>query len=215
MAVYRWGDGDWRVMLVHGWAGKAAQFFALIGAVRDRGLAVCAVDAAAHGNSSGVFASSPAFARAARRVGELDGPFYGVVWHSLGATATSIALAQGLEVQHAVLLAPVAFVEPLLEMFIKLHALPEPLAAKLREQFAARYSSGIISVPILAKDFRIPALIYHDPDDGYLSFSHSEAILRAWSGAQLVPAPGAGHWPILRDHTVLKGTHAFLTHHKT
>jgi pimeloyl-ACP methyl ester carboxylesterase len=215
IAVYRWGAGNRRILLVHGWAGKAAQFFALIGALLERGFAVNAFDAPAHGNSSGVFASGPAFARAARRVGELHGPFYGVVAHSLGATATAIALAQGLQAEQAVLLAPVAFVEPLLEMFIQVHGLPDPLAAELREQFAARYSSKIISVPLSAKDFQIPVLIYHDPDDGDLPFSHAEAIAHAWSGAELVSASGAGHWRILRDQTVIAGTLAFLTRNKT
>lgn len=215
IAVYRWGKGDRRILLVHGWAGKAAQFFALIAALQDRGFAVSAFDAPAHGNSSGVFSSGPAFARAARRVGELDGPFYGVVAHCLGAAGTAIALAQGLSAQHVVFLAPAAFIEPLLEIFIKRQALPEPLATQLREQFAARYSSNIISVPLLAKDFRIPALIYHDPDDGEMPFSHGEAIARGWPGAELVPAPGTGHWRILRDQTVIEGTLAFLTRDKT
>jgi pimeloyl-ACP methyl ester carboxylesterase len=210
IAVYRWGNGERRVLLVHGWAGKAAQFFTLIGTLREHGFSVVAFDAPAHGNSSGVFASGPAFARAARMVDELYGPFYGVVAHSLGATATTIALAQGLKVQRAVLLAPVAFVEPLLEMFIKLRELPDPLAAGLRERFAARYSGGIISIPLLAKDFQIPALIFHDPDDGELPFSHGESIARAWAGAKLVPASGSGHWRILRDQTVIEGTVAFL-----
>ena len=211
IAVYRWGNGERRVLLVHGWGGKAAQFFALIGALRDHGFSVIAFDAPAHGGSSGVFASGPAFARAARMVDKLHGPFYGVVAHSLGATATSIALSQGLKVQRAVLLAPVAFIEPLLEMFIKLRELPEPLAVSLRERFAARYSAGIISVPILAKAFQIPALIFHDPDDGDLPFWHGKSIAEAWPGAMLVPAIGAGHWRILRDQTVIDGTVAFLT----
>jgi pimeloyl-ACP methyl ester carboxylesterase len=210
IAVYRWGNGEQRVLLVHGWAGKAAQFFALIGALLDHGFSVVAFDAPAHGNSSGVFASGPAFARAARMVDELQGPFYGVVAHSLGAAGTTIALAQGLKVQRAVLLAPVAFVEPLLEMFIKLRELSDPLAAGLRERFAARYSAGIISLPLLAKAFQIPALIFHDPDDGDLPFSHGESIAQAWAGATLVPANGAGHWRILRDQTVIEGTVAFL-----
>ena len=214
IAVYGWGGSDRRILLVHGWAGKAAQFFALIGALLDRGFAVSAFDAPAHGNSSGIYASGPAFARAARRVGELYGPFYGVVAHSLGAAATAIALAQGLEAERAVLLAPVAFIEPLLEMFIQLHGLPDPLAAQLREQFAARYSSKIISLPLLAKDFQIPALIYHDPDDGDVPFSHAEAIAHTWSGAELVSV-SAGHWRILRDQTVIVGTLAFLTRNKT
>jgi pimeloyl-ACP methyl ester carboxylesterase len=210
IAVYRWGNGERRVLLAHGWAGKAAQFFALIPALRDHGFSVIAFDAPAHGGSSGVFASGPAFARAARMVDKLHGPFYGVVAHSLGATATSIALSQGLKVQRAVLLAPVAFVEPLLEMFIKLRELPEPLAVELRERFAARYSARIISVPLLAKAFQIPVRIFHDPADSELPFWHSESIAQAWTGATLVPAHAAGHWRILRDQTVVEGTAAFL-----
>jgi pimeloyl-ACP methyl ester carboxylesterase len=210
IAVYRWGNGERRILLVHGWAGKAAQFFALISALREHGFSVVAFDAPAHGNSSGVFASGPAFARAAGIVSEIQGPFYGVVGHSLGATATTIALAQGLKAQRAVLLAPVAFVEPLLEMFIKLRELPDPLAGALRERFAARYSGGIISVPLMAKAFEIPAVIFHDPDDGDLPFSHGESIAQAWPGATLVSASGAGHWRILRDQSVIEGTVEFL-----
>jgi pimeloyl-ACP methyl ester carboxylesterase len=128
----------------------------------------------------------------------------------LGAAGTVIALAQGLKVQRAVLLAPVAFVEPLLETFIKLRELPNPLATKLRERFADRYSGGIISLPLLAKTFQIPALIFHDRGDGELPFWHGEAMAQAWPDAKLVPATGAGHWRILRDHTVIDGTVAFL-----
>ena len=210
ISVYRWGNGDRRVLLVHGWAGKAAQFFALIGALQERGFSVVAFDAPAHGNSSGDFASGPAFARAARMVDERHGPFHGAVAHSLGAAGTAIALTQGLKVKRVVFLAPVAFVEPLLEIFIKLRELPEPLATAVRERFAARYSARIISVPLQAKSFQIPALIFHDPDDGDLPFWHGESIAQAWPGATLVPATGAGHWRILRDQTVIEGTIAFL-----
>jgi pimeloyl-ACP methyl ester carboxylesterase len=210
IAVYRWGNGERRVLLVHGWAGKAAQFFALISSLLEHRFSVVAFDAPAHGNSSGVFASGPAFARAALRVDELHAPFYGVVAHCLGAAGTAIALAQGLRAQRAVLLAPAGFIEPLLETFIKLRELPDPLAGALRERFAARYSSGIISVPLLAKGFEIPALIFHDPDDGEMPFSHGESIARSWPGATLVPASGAGHWRILRDQSVIEGTVAFL-----
>jgi len=211
IAIYRWGNGERRILLVHGWAGKAAQFFAMIGTLREHGFSVVAFDAPAHGNSSGVFASGPAFARAALRVDELHGPFYGVVAHCLGAAGIAIALAQGLKAQRAVLLAPTAFIEPLLETFIKLRELPNPLAAGLRERFAARYSTGIISVPLLTKAFqKIPALIFHDPDDSEMPFWHGESIAQAWDGATLVPASGTGHWRILRDQSVIKGTLEFL-----
>ena len=210
VAVYHWGSGERRVLLVHGWGGKAAQFFAWVPALRDRGFAVSAFDAPAHGASTGPFASGPAFARTARLVAEMTGPFHAIVAHSLGAAGTSIALAQGLKAGRVVLLAPVAFIEPLLELFIRIHQLPETVAAELRERFAARYETKVISIPMLAKDFSIPVRIFHDPNDGDLPFFHAESISAAWPGAVLTPMPGAGHWRILRDQTVIGQTLEFL-----
>jgi pimeloyl-ACP methyl ester carboxylesterase len=210
IAVYRWGNEGRRILLVHGWGGKAAQFFAFVEALRNHGFSVIAFDAPAHGSSSGGFASGPAFARAARMVADRHGPVYALVAHSLGAAGSAIALARGLKIDRAVLLAPVAYIEPSLEIFIRLHALPDSLAAGLRQKFAERYSAEIIAVPILAKAFQLPILILHDPEDGDIPFSHGEAIYAACSGAQLVPARGAGHWRILRDQGVIERALAFL-----
>jgi len=210
IAVYQWGQEGRRVLLVHGWGGKAAQFFALIETLRQRGFSVAAFDAPAHGRSTGTLSSGPAFARTARKVAELKGPFYGLVAHSLGAAGSAIALSQGLQVERAALLAPVAFIEPLLELFIRLRQIAEPIASELRQRFAARYEAKIISVPMLAKNATVPVLIQHDPDDGSLPFWHSESIAASWPGAELVPVPGTGHWRILRDRTVVERTANFL-----
>src|SRR6267378_1472357 len=89
---YRWGSGSKRVLLVHGWGGRAAQFFALIPRLVDAGFEVIAFDA--------------------------------------------------------------------------------------------------------------PLLIFHDPEDRDLPFSHSEAIAAAWPGAELIASSRAGHWRIMRDRAV-------------
>jgi pimeloyl-ACP methyl ester carboxylesterase len=68
VAVYRWGKADRRILLVHGWGGKAAQFFSFVGPLLESGFEVIGFDAPAHGLSSGTFASGPAFARAARMI---------------------------------------------------------------------------------------------------------------------------------------------------
>jgi pimeloyl-ACP methyl ester carboxylesterase len=210
IAYYRWGSGDRRVLLVHGWGGRAAQFFALIPRLMDAGFEVIAFDAPAHGASSGSFASGPAFARTARTIAEVNGPLDGIVAHCLGAAGSAIALSQGLTVARAVFLAPAAFIGPLLEEFICLHQLPEPVATELRQRFAARYLARIISVPLMARDFHTPVLIFHDPEDRDLSFLHGEAIAAAWPAAELIPASGVGHWRILRDQSVIERSIAFL-----
>jgi pimeloyl-ACP methyl ester carboxylesterase len=210
IAIYQWGQESRRVLLVHGWGGKAVQFFALIEALRQRGFSVVAFDAPAHGRSTGTLSSGPAFARTARKVAELKGPFFGLVAHSLGAAGSAIALSQGLQVGRVALLAPVAFIEPLLELFIRIRQITGPVATELRQRFAARYEAQIISVPMLAKNVTVPVLIQHDPDDASLPFWHSESIAASWPGAQLVPVPGTGHWRILRDRAVTERTVGFL-----
>ena len=209
VAVYRWGEADRRVLLVHGWGGKAAQFFSFVGPLLESGFEVIGFDAPAHGSSSGTFASGPAFARAARMVMEGKGPIHGIVAHSLGAAGSAIALAQGLTAERVVFLAPAAFIKLLLEEFIRLRQIPEPVAIELRQRFAARYLAEIVSVPLMVKVLRIPVLIFHDPNDREIPFLHGEAIAAAWPGAELVPA-SVGHWRIMRDQSVIERTVNFL-----
>jgi pimeloyl-ACP methyl ester carboxylesterase len=161
-----------------------------------------------HGASSGTFASGPAFARAARMVA--DGPIHGIIAHSLGAAGSTIALAQGLSANRVVFLAPAALINLLLEEFIRQRQIDEPIATELRQKFATRYSTDVVSVPAMAKRFQIPLLILHDPEDGDLPFSHGESIAAAWPGAELVAATGKGHWRIMRDRSVVERSVQFL-----
>jgi pimeloyl-ACP methyl ester carboxylesterase len=208
VAVYHWGKADRRILLVHGWQGKAAQFFSFVPALLENGFEVTAFDAPAHGVSSGTFASGPAFARVARMVA--DGPIHGIIAHSLGAAGSTIALAQGLSANRVVFLAPAALINLLLEEFIRLRQIHEPIATELRQKFAARYSTDVVSVPAMARRFQIPLLILHDPEDSDLPFFHGESIAAAWPGAELVAATGKGHWRIMRDRSVVEQSVKFL-----
>src|SRR3981081_3662654 len=158
VAVYHWGKADRRILLVHGWGGKAAQFFSFVGPLLDAGFEVIAFDAPAHGASSGSFASGPAFARAARAVA--GDAVSGIIAHSLGAAGSAIALAQGLSAHRVGFLAPAALIVSLLEEFIRLRQIPEPVAAELRQRFAARYSAEVVSVPLMARRFDAPLPIF-------------------------------------------------------
>jgi pimeloyl-ACP methyl ester carboxylesterase len=209
VTVYRWGNADRRILLVHGWGGKAAQFFSFVTPLLERGFSVIAFDAPAHGASSGSFASGPAFARAARIAA--GGPVHGIIAHSLGAAGSAIGLTQGLAANRVVFLAPAALINLLLDEFIRLHQIQEPVAGELRQKFAARYTAGIVSVPALAREFRTPLLVLHDPADRNLPFSHGEAIAAAWPNAELVAISGIGHWRIMRDRSVVDRSIGFLT----
>jgi len=210
IVYYRWGNGSRRVLLVHGWAGKAAQYFNFIPYLVEADFEVISFDAPAHGRSSGELASGPAFARAAREVVDAAGSVDFAIAHSLGAAALSIAISRGMHVEKAVLLAPMAFVMPLLNDFMTSRDMRVDEREQLTSMFQNRYRNKVISVPDMARNFQTRVLILHDPEDQELPYKQAEAIAEAWPDAELVNTPNVGHWRILRSKEVIERSIAFL-----
>jgi pimeloyl-ACP methyl ester carboxylesterase len=210
IVYYRWGNGSRRVLLVHGWAGKAAQYFNFIPYLVEADFEVISFDAPAHGRSSGELASGPAFARAAREVVDAAGSVDFAIAHSLGAAALSIAISRGMHVEKAVLLAPMAFVMPLLNDFMTSRDMRVDEREQLTSMFQNRYRNKVISVPDMARNFQTRVLILHDPEDQELPYKQAEAIAEAWPDAELVNMPNVGHWRILRSKEVIERSIAFL-----
>jgi pimeloyl-ACP methyl ester carboxylesterase len=204
IAVYRWGEGRRKILMIHGWGGRATQFFAFILRFVESGFEVIAFDAPAHGKSGGEFASGPAFARAAQEVVTRYGPIELVLCHSLGAMATVIALTNGLKADRVALLSPLAFIEPSLETFSEAKGLSTAQKSIFFEEFYDRYSNVVLKAPTAVKNFNIPCLIVHDPADTEVPIEHSRMIAASWKGSLLHEQGGVGHWRILRAQEVVE-----------
>jgi pimeloyl-ACP methyl ester carboxylesterase len=211
LAVWSWGAGP-TVLLAHGWGGRAGRFSAIAGALIEAGFTVVLFDAPAHGASSGQQASLPQFARALRAVAAAVGPVHGLIGHSLGGAAVSLAMHQGLAAERAVLLAPPA------DVFLFSHAFAEHLHVPHRARRAMQQnlesrlqiSWKELHIPTLARGIRTPALIVHDTDDPDVPFSHGQEIAEAWPGAMLLSTSGLGHRGIVRNPEVIRRLVHFL-----
>jgi pimeloyl-ACP methyl ester carboxylesterase len=211
LAVWSWGRGP-TIVLAHGWGSRAGRFSALAAALVAAEFRVVLFDAPAHGASMGRQASLPQFARALRDVGETVGAIHGLVGHSLGGAAVSLAMHQGLSSRRAVLLAPPA------DVFLFSHAFAEhlwiPPRARdvMRRNLEARLqiSWEELHIPTLARALSSPALVIHDVQDPDVPYAHGEEIARAWPGAELFSTRGLGHRALLRDRGVVRRTVEFL-----
>jgi pimeloyl-ACP methyl ester carboxylesterase len=211
LAVWAWGQGP-AVILTHGWGGRAGRFSALAGALMANGFRVVLFDAPAHGASMGRQASLPQFSRALQDVANMVGPIHGLVGHSLGGAAVSLAMHRGLPAQRAVLLAPPA------DVFLFSHAFAEHLRIPLRAWVVMRQnlenrlqiSWEELHIPTLARAMTSPMLVVHDVKDADVPYAHGEEIAHAWPGAQLFATNGLGHRGILRDQEVLRRVVDFL-----
>ena len=211
LAVWAWGQGP-VVILAHGWGGRAGRLSALAGGLMQSGFRVVLFDAPAHGASMGRLASLPQFSRALRDVAEAVGPVHGLVGHSLGGAAVSLAMRHGLAARRAVLIAPPADVFLFTHAFAEHLRIPPRVRQVMQENLESRLQVRFeeLHVPTLARSLTAPALIVHDVDDADVPYGHGAEIAQAWPSAELVTTRGLGHRSILRDPEVVRRTIDFL-----
>ncbi|HEX4953445.1 MAG TPA: alpha/beta fold hydrolase [Thermoanaerobaculia bacterium] len=211
LAAWRWGRGP-AVLLLHGWAGQAAQLTSLVPPLVARGYSVAAFDAPGHGRSGRGLSSLPQFARALSAVAERVGPVSAIVAHSMGAAAAALAHREGLAVERMVFLAPAADPPSWIAQQAGVFGIGPRVVQRLRSRSERRLGFGWheLNVPAMAPQLSAGLLVIHDRGDAEVPFSDGAAVAGAWPGAELVETRGLGHNRILRDPEVMRRTVEFL-----
>ena len=212
--TWRWGRGP-VVYLMHGWGGRGGRLHAFARPLLSAGCSVVTFDAPGHGHSSGRRSSMPQFASALEAVVATHGPVHGIVAHSMGASATALAISRGLPVRRAVFLGPAADPGAFAALFARLFGFTGDAMDRMRRRTERRlrFRWDQLSVPAMARDLRAapPLLVVHDHDDPTVAWSDGAAIAGAWPGAELVTTTGLGHRGVVRDPAVVAQAVTFLT----
>lgn len=212
LAVMEWGEGP-VVLCVHGWSSRGLRFSPLIEVLRDSGYRVVAFDAPAHGRSSGRHIDLMDYVDALMEVSRRVGPIHGIVAHSFGATATLLALDNGLTAERVVFLSALNGLRgPLDYLAEKLHMSAEVLQ-KVKSIFETKFSRSIESleaVRIVPKLTTPPLLVFHDRDDPLLPYHNALDLTGVWKNSQLIGTLGSTHHSILDDPGVIRATVEFL-----
>jgi pimeloyl-ACP methyl ester carboxylesterase len=216
LAAWAWGPKQGMaptVVLLHGWAGRAGQLRGFITPLVDTGFRDVAFDGPAHGMSDGTQASILHFASALEAVVRQSGPVHGLIAHSLGCAAASVALSRGLEIEKACFIAPPAKARTYYEQFLGFLGLPDADVPEFSRRFAARrgFTWDQLELPALAPRMRSLLQVFHDADDFDVAFSEGAAIAAAWPGAELHRTEGLGHRRILKSKEVHAKAVAFLS----
>jgi pimeloyl-ACP methyl ester carboxylesterase len=211
LAVWEWGEGP-TVLLVHGWNGGAAQLSGFVGPLVRAGFRVVAFDQPAHGKSTGETATLSEMVDATLAVAWRFGPVHGIVAHSLGATAASLALRRGLAVNGAVLLAPPVEVPRFARAFAKALGLPEARVRGVLDRLSRRLGADLASFDLRrsAPEMRTPVLVVHDSEDREVPFEQALLLVAAWPGARLLRVHGLGHRRTLADAAVIEEAVRFV-----
>jgi len=102
LEIYRWGDVDKKILLVHGWESRASHWHHWINPLVEAGYGVTALDLPAHGDSSGLTANVIVSGRAVLKLSKSMGEIDSIIGHSMGSAACLYAFANGLAVKKSV-----------------------------------------------------------------------------------------------------------------
>lgn len=214
VALYTWGDPATQpyVLLSHGWSSHALRFLPWIAPLREAGYAVVGFDQVGHGNSGGRRSTLPDFAAVLADVAQRHGEAAAVIGHSLGGAAATLALADGMAVRRAILIAPAADPFAAASRFARFVGLAEHLGARLFEEYEAGHPTRVATLQahLAAPQIARPALVVHDLGDREVPWSEGERYVRHWNGARLLTTTGLGHHRIVDDEAVIESALRFL-----
>jgi pimeloyl-ACP methyl ester carboxylesterase len=205
VAAWAWGRGP-AVALVHGWGGRGGRLAtAFVEPLLARGFSVVTFDAPGHGASDGTLSSMPQLARALEAVADAAGSLFGVIAHSMGGSASALAISHGLQVERAVFIAPAADPARYADEFAtSLGVGPAAMAGmRRRSEARLRFRWSDLNVPRMAARLDVPLLVVHDRDDPTVPWAEGLAIVEAWPGAELITTTGLGHREVVRDPEIV------------
>lgn len=196
-----------------GWGGRGAHLGAYVPSLVAAGCTAVAFDAPAHGASTGRLASGISFAEAVSAISARVGARAAIA-HSLGAAGLGWAVANGLHLDAAVMLAPPRGAAPFFRRFCDALVLRDPVREAVRVRIRRRYGVTPEDFDLLHRAAgSMPLLVIHDRDDREVPWADGEAIARRWPGAALVSTERLGHRRILRDASVAARAVAFVLGH--
>ncbi len=206
LSVAIWGEGDKKVLLVHGWESRATQMYNFVQPLLDKGYSVVAIDAPLHGHSKGSESNPLAFAKAIMAADEKFGPFDAAIGHSMGAAAISIALESGVTFGRSVLISSPANLYRVLMAFGRFMGLSD----KCQHRFVRNIEKTVgrpakeLDVARVFSELKPEALVIHADDDKEIPYHSMQEIKKAHPELDTYNASGLGHRKILRDEELAK-----------
>lgn len=210
-SVIVWGEGI-PVLLMHGWEGRATQMSGFINPLTSKGYQLIAIDAPAHGQSSGDQSNPMRFIESMFLAEQAFGPFYAVIGHSMGGGCALYSVAEGLSAEKVVSIAGPASFQRVSKRFASFIGLGDKVADKFIQHVEQVVGIPFEEIDLVSKvpDLTQPGLIVHDSDDLEIPFRDAQSLAAAMPGAHLYDTVGLGHRQIMRSSLVIDTVSNFV-----
>ncbi|SCY42450.1 alpha/beta fold hydrolase [Flavobacterium caeni] len=193
---YTWKGNTHVVLLVHGWESNAARWEQLLPYLRQSGSTVVAVDAPAHGLSSGVEFTVPRYAEFIDVAVQKFKPD-ALVGHSIGGAACVYHQYRYPDtgVSKMVLLGTPSDFQILVDNFGKMLGLNNRMILMLEQYFTDNFQirTRDFTASIFGEKLLLDGIIAHDVNDEVVAFAEAKKIAQSWKQATFIETKGLGH----------------------
>lgn len=206
---FSWGNGKRKILLTHGWASKALDFYELIVELQKiDDLEIIAFDAPGNGSSISEFSNLMLYADSVKAIAQNYAQPDVLIGHSLGGMANVIALQElGLSPQLLISIAPLIRLKENFEQSLD----SVNIGAKDQDIFFANFEKEF---PVPASHFNLTELyqlspdtnhfLAFDPEDHISPYPYLKEFLDKNPAINAKSFEGVGHYKILKSVEVIE-----------
>lgn len=216
---YRWHSADpngKKILLVHGFSSAACKFEKYVQPLLEQGFEVVAFDAPAHGNSDGKTINAYVYRNVLLKIESRYGPFYGMMGHSLGGLAASLAFEKIPDrgKRKLVLVAPATETESAIRNFLSIIPVNKQTEQAFRNLIVEISGEPIsyFSVSRVVQSVNTPVLWVHDKQDTICPFEDVKPLLSLnLPYVQFLVTENLGHSRIYKESKVCREIVSFFS----
>lgn len=201
-----------KVVMIHGWSGRASQFFKIAEFLHQHNFHVFCIEAPHHGELQGGRTHMLDFVDSIEETCHRFGPFEIAIGHSLGGMALFNVLSRNIWFEKLVTIGSPANIQGVVNDFTEKLELNEAVASNILKYIEHRYqiTTAQASSDQLCQVFRPEGLIVHDRFDQDVDVSNARHMHKKWRGSRYLETEGLGHRQVLRDDKVLDAIYDFF-----
>jgi pimeloyl-ACP methyl ester carboxylesterase len=210
--VYKWGNGDKKILFLHGWQSHSFRWKNYIEAFSKEDHTIYALDAPAHGLSGGRHMNIPIYSDVIESFLYLVQPVDSIVSHSIGSFASLYTLFRipDLAIKKLVIMGCPGEASDYVKRYTRMLGLTRRTLRATLNAFEriTHHLPDYFSSGRFAKAISIPTLIIHDMQDMEAPYHYIPEIHKSLRNSHLITTTGLGH--NLRSPEVVKHVMHFV-----
>lgn len=209
--TYTWEGNDTKILLVHGWESNSARWEKTLPYLQKSGSTIIAIDAPAHGQSSGKEFNVPRYAEFINKAVKKYNPSI-IIGHSIGGSACIYHqyLHPETSIEKMVILGAPSDLKTLLDNYIQMLSLNRKMFRLLEKRYLENFNFKLedFSGGAFAKHIKIDGIIAHDTTDKVVAFEEGQKIASGWKKGRFITTKDLGH--SMHDDKLYQEIYQFL-----